>query len=110
MVVAHEVDFTHPNRDDSFSLHEPQDAIDGFLERRVRLAPWGGPARRLVAGIVVALELHRGDVVHRSHQKVEQRKEEIFLLASPDQLGDETGKTEYFKLPASCLCNECGDI
>src|SRR5215469_13624623 len=110
MIAAHGVDSMHPNRDDSFSLHESQDAIDGFFERRIRLAPWGGRARRLIAGIVVAFELHRGNVVHRAHQEVQQRKEEIFFPASPDQLGNEGGKTEYFKLPASCLCNKSGNI
>ena len=108
--VTHGIQLRSRNRDDSLSLHESQDAIDRVLERRIRLAPCGSISSCLIAGAVVAFEFHRRDVVHRVHQKVQQWKEEIFFPASPDQLGNEVGKTKDFKLPAGRLCDETGNI
>src|SRR5579864_8533309 len=97
---THGVELARRNRDDSLSLHECQDPVDGIFERWIWFTPCGSIPRCLIAGTVVALELHRRDVVHRVHQKIQQRKEEIFLSASPDEFGNKVGKTEYFKLPA----------
>ena len=108
--VAHGVELTSRNRDDSLSLHESQDAVDCIFERRIRLAPCGSIPSRLIAGTVIAFELHRRDVVHGAHQKVQQRKEQIFLPASPDQLGNEVGKAEHLELPPGRLCNQSGNI
>src|SRR5579863_467744 len=101
---------TSRNRDDSLSLHESQDAIDRVFERRIRLAPCGSIPSRLIAGTVIAFELHRRDVVHGAHQKVQQRKEQIFLPASPDQLGNEIGDAKNLELPPGRLGNQSGNI
>src|SRR5580700_671816 len=104
--VGHGLELTSRNRDDSLSMHESQDAIDRIFERRIRLAPYGSIPSRLIARTVIAFELHRGDVVHGAYQKVQQRKEQIFLPASPDKLGDEIGKAKHLKLPPGRLCNQ----
>ncbi len=97
------LDLTSRDRNDPLAMHEFQNAVDRIFERRICFAPHGGIPGRLIGGTVIALELHRGDVVHRAHQKIQQRKEKIFLPASPDQLGNEVGKAEYFELPPSRL-------
>ena len=91
-------------------MHEFQNAVDRIFERRIRFAPLRGIPGRLIAGIVIAFELHRGDVVHGAHQKIQQRKEKIFLPASPDQFGNEIGDAEYFELPPGRLGDESGNI
>src|SRR6202044_833868 len=108
--ATHGVKLTRRKRDDSLPLHESQDAIHRIFERRIRLAPSGSIPSRLIGSAVVAFEFYRRDVVHRVHQKVQQRKEQIFLPASTDQLGNEVRKTKHFKLPARRLCNQSGDI
>ena len=108
--LTHGVKLAKRNRDNSLAVHEFQDAIDRIFQRRIRLAPCGSIPRGLIAGTVVAFELHRRDVVHGAHQEVQQRKEQIFFPASPDKLGNEIGETKHFKLPARRLCNEAGNI
>ena len=91
-------------------MHKFQNAVDRIFQRRVRFAPHGGVPRHLIGRVVIPFELHRRDVVDRAHQKIQQRKEKIFLPASPDQLGNKIGKAEYFELPASRFGNEPGNI
>src|SRR5580658_733486 len=108
--VTHGVELTRRNRDDSLSPHESQDAIDRIFERRIRFSPCRSIPSGLITRTVVAFELHRRDVVHRAHQKIQQRKEQIFFPASPDQFGNKVRKTKHFKLPPGRLCNQPGNV
>src|ERR1700692_4842475 len=83
--TGHGFELTSRSRDDSLSLHESQYAVDRIFERRIRLAPRGSIPSLLIARTVIAFEFHRRDVIYGAHQKIQQRKEQIFLLAPPDK-------------------------
>ena len=91
-------DLTGRDRNNSLAVHEFQNAVDRIFQRRVRLAPHRGIPCHLIGRVVIPFELHGRDVVDRAHQKIEQRKEKIFLPAPPDQLGNKIGDGNKFTL------------
>src|SRR5665213_3426435 len=85
-------------------------AWHGVFERRIPHRRRAGGACLLIAGAVVALDLHRRNTVDGALEEVEQGKEQIVLCASPDHLRNEICELEQLEPAPRQARDRAGDV